>query len=207
METDSSSIKYSAGNLICGIFSAIIILSFIAFPKDRINPVTPPLLKQYRPYKAEIVNKLDRKYTSRLYNSHRARRERIYNEIIHEAAVKYGIDAALIKAIIMAESGYDNKAISKKGAIGLMQLMPETANALGVEDIYDPAHNVNGGAKYIKFLLDKFNGNLELALAAYNAGSTKVRKYNGIPPFRATRIYVKKVFEYYWSYQLAANQA
>ena len=144
METDSSPRKYSARNLICGIFSAIIILSFIAFPKDRINPVTSPLMKQYRPYKAEIISKLNRKYTSRLYNSRRARRERAYNEIINEAAVKYGIDAALIKAIIMAESGYNNKAISKRGAIGLMQLMPATASALGVEDIYDPTHNVNG---------------------------------------------------------------
>ena len=86
-----------------------------------------------------------------------------------------------------------------------MQLMPATANALGVEDLYNPTHNVNGGAKYIKLLLERFNGNLEFALAAYNAGSTKVRKYNGIPPFRATKIYIKKVFEYYWRYQLASQ--
>ncbi len=203
VETDSSFNKYSVRNIVCGIFSLVIILSFIAFPKDRINSVINPLLKDSRPYKAEIINNLNKKYNSRLYTSHR---EGAYNNIINEAAKKHGVDAALIKAIIMAESSYNHRAISKRGAIGLMQLMPATADALGVEDIYDPVHNVNGGAKYIKLLLDRFNGDLELALAAYNAGSTKVRKYNGIPPFRATRTYIKKVFEYYWRYQLVATQ-
>lgn len=202
METESSFNKYSARKFFCGIFSLVIILSFITFPKDRINKVANPLLKESRPYKAEIISKLNKRYSSRLYTS---RREKIYNNIIHEAAKKHGIDAALIKAIIMAESSYNHKAISERGAVGLMQLMPATANALGVEDIFNPVHNVNGGTKYIKILLDRFNGNLEFALAAYNAGSTKVRKYNGIPPYRATRIYVKKVFEYYWRYQLASQ--
>ena len=202
METDSSFNKYSVRNIICGIFSLVIVISFITFPKERINAFNAPLLKDSRPYKTNIISKLRKKYNSRLYTS---RRERIYNNIINDAAKKYGIDAALIKAIIMAESGYDHKAVSKRGAIGLMQLMPATADALGVEDIFDPTHNVNGGTKYIKMLLEKFNNNLDLALAAYNAGSTKVRKYNGIPPFRATRTYIKKVVEYYMSYQLASQ--
>ncbi len=202
METDSSFNKYSVNKILCGIFSIVFILSFIAFPKDRITPVTNPLLKDSRPYKAEIISKLNKKFNSRLYTS---RKEGIYNSIINDAAEKYGVEPALIKAIIMAESSYNHRAISKRGAIGLMQLMPATANALGVEDIYDPAHNVYGGAKYIKMLLDRYNGDLELALAAYNAGSKKVRKYNGIPPFRATRTYIKKVFEYYWRYQLASQ--
>ena len=101
----------------------------------------------------------------------------------------------------MAESGYDPAAISKKGAMGLMQLMPATAVAMGVEDFFDPEHNVNAGVKYLKKLLDQFDGDLLLAVAAYNAGSMKVRKYQGIPPYKATRIYVKKVFEYYKHYQ------
>ena len=202
METDSSFTKYSAGHFICGIFSLVIILSFVIFPKDRINVDANPLLKESRPYKAEIINKLSKKYNSYVYTS---RREKIYNNIINEAAKKHGIEAALIKAIIMAESSYNHKAVSRRGAVGLMQLMPATANALGVEDIFNPAHNVNGGTKYIKQLLNKFDGNLEFALAAYNAGSRKVRKYNGIPPYRATRIYVKKVVEYYWRYQLASQ--
>ncbi|MGD9159387.1 MAG: lytic transglycosylase domain-containing protein [Desulfobacteraceae bacterium] len=202
MEADSSFKKYSVKKTICGIFLLVIVLSFITFPKERINAVNVPLLKDSRPYKAHIISKLRKKYNSRLYIS---RRERIYNNIINEAAEKYGVEAELIKAIIMAESSYNHRAISKRGAVGLMQLMPATADALGVEDIFDPAHNVNGGTKYIKMLLEKFNNNLELALAAYNAGSKKVRKYNGIPPFRATKIYVKKVYEYYRSYLLASQ--
>ena len=202
METDSSNIKYSAKKFLCGIFSFVFILSFITFPKERTNTYTSLLLKESRPYKADIISKLSKKDDPR---RHSLRKEKIYGAIINEAAKKYGIDAALIKAIIMVESGYNYKAISKRGAIGLMQLMPETADALGVKDIFDPAHNVNGGTKYIRLLLDRFNGNLDLALAAYNAGSTKVRKYNGIPPFRSTKIYIKKVFEYYWRYQLASQ--
>lgn len=201
VETDSFHI-YSARNLLCGIFSMFIILSFIAFPKYRFTEAADPLLKNSRPYKAGLITKLDRKYNIDLFKSNR---ERIYNNIINEAAKRYNVDAALIRAIIMAESNYNYKAISRRGAVGLMQLMPATADALGVEDIFDPVHNVNGGAKYIKQLLEQFNGNLELALAAYNAGTTQVKKYNGIPPFKATRTYVKKVVEYYWRYQLASQ--
>lgn len=202
METDSSFNKYSVKKLFCGIFSIVIILSLIAFPKDRVNANASPLLKKSRLYKAEIISKLSNEYNSRLDTS---RRENIYNNIIDEAAKRYGIEPALIKAIIMAESSYNHRAVSKRGAAGLMQLMPATASALGVKDIFDPVHNVNGGAKYIRLLLDRYDGDLELALAAYNAGATKVRKYNGIPPYRATRIYVKKVFKYYLRYQLTSQ--
>jgi len=124
-----------------------------------------------------------------------------YNPIIKKAAERYEIDPALVKAIIMAESNYNPQAISKVGARGLMQLMPETAAALGVEDCFNPEHNIHGGVRYFRQLLDRFDGNIELALAAYNAGSRKVRKYNGIPPFRATQIYIEKVFVYYELYK------
>ncbi|MBW2636937.1 MAG: lytic transglycosylase domain-containing protein [Deltaproteobacteria bacterium] len=105
-----------------------------------------------------------------------------YNPIIKKAADRYEIDPALVKAIIMAESSYNPRAISKMGARGLMQLMPATAKALGVEDCFNPEHNIHAGVRYFRQLLDRFDGNIELALAAYNAGSRKVRKYNGIPP-------------------------
>lgn len=101
----------------------------------------------------------------------------------------------------MAESRYNPQAISKMGAKGLMQLMPGTAKALGVEDAFNPEHNVNGGAKYFKQLLDQFDGDVKLALAAYNAGSKNVKDYKGVPPFKATRYYIKKVFEYYQYYK------
>ena len=127
--------------------------------------------------------------------------ERALHPIIERVANSYEVDPALIKAIVMAESSYDSMAISKRGARGLMQLMPSTAEALGVEDSFDPEHNINGGVKYFKRLLNRYDGNIELALAAYNAGSSKVRKYNGIPPYKSTRIYIAKVIEYYQYYK------
>lgn len=127
--------------------------------------------------------------------------ERPFHPIILEAASRYEVDPALVKAIILAESEYNPHAISKKGARGLMQLMPRTAQDLGVEDIFDPEHNINGGVKYFKRLLDRFDGDLKLALAAYNAGSGKVRKYQGVPPFKATRYYIDNVFRYYEYYK------
>ncbi len=124
-----------------------------------------------------------------------------YIPIIMKAARKYKIDPAIIKAIIKAESGYNPKAVSKAGARGLMQLMPRTAKSLGVEDSFCPEQNILAGVRYFKQLLNQFNGDVKLALAAYNAGSRKVRKYKGIPPYRTTRIYIKKVFEYHKQYK------
>ena len=116
---------------------------------------------------------------------------------ILNAARTYKVDAALIRAIIMAESSNNPRAVSHRGARGLMQLMPTTARWLGVQDSFDPALNIDGGVRYFKRLLDRFDGNVQLALAAYNAGSRYVRKYGGVPPFRATRVYIKKVLNYH----------
>lgn len=129
------------------------------------------------------------------------KRDEPFHPIIIKVAGRYEVDPALVKAIIMAESSYNPRAISKRGAKGLMQLMPHTARALGVENIFDPEHNVNAGVKYFKGLLNRFGGDVELALAAYNAGSRKVRQYKGIPPFRSTKVYIKKVFKYYELYK------
>ena len=126
--------------------------------------------------------------------------------IILQAASRYQVDPALVKAIIMAESGYNSRAVSKKGAGGLMQLMPNTAAALGVEDVFDPKHNINGGVKYFKQLVLKFKGDIRLALAAYNAGIKRVKQYQDVPPFKATQYYVKKVFEYYHYYKKEMNE-
>ncbi len=124
-----------------------------------------------------------------------------FNETIETAAARYKIEPALIKAVIMAESAYDPKAVSKQGAKGLMQLMPKTARALGVKNAFDPVHNINGGVKYLRQMLDAFDHNVELALAAYNAGAGKVKRHGGIPPIKATRHYVNKVFAYYQHYK------
>lgn len=125
-----------------------------------------------------------------------------YHGIIVQVAGRYEVDPHLIRAIILAESGYNPKAKSKKGARGLMQLMPSTAKALGVQDIYDPEENIDGGVRYFRSLLDRFNGDVQLALAAYNAGSRHVRNYEGVPPFKATRRYIKKVLNFHKKFKM-----
>jgi soluble lytic murein transglycosylase-like protein len=127
--------------------------------------------------------------------------ERLYHPIILQAANRYQVDPAIVKAIIMAESSYNPKAVSKRGAKGLMQLMPKTAEEMGVEDIFNPEHNINGGVRYYKKLLKQFKGDIKLALAAYNAGMRTVKEHNGVPPYKSTRYYIKKVFEYYQHYK------
>ncbi len=126
-----------------------------------------------------------------------------FNNHIKIASEQYQVDPYLIKAIIMTESSYNPRAVSYRGAKGLMQLMPATAKELGVEDCFNPEHNINGGVKYFSKLLIRFRGNIDFALAAYNAGSTNVRRYRGVPPFKATKLYIKKVNEYY---QLFKNE-
>jgi soluble lytic murein transglycosylase-like protein len=118
------------------------------------------------------------------------------DEIIAEISDKFEIEAALVKAIVTVESNCDPKAVSRKGAEGLMQLMPSTAKRLKVRDTFDPRENIIGGVKYIKGLLASY-GDLRLALAAYNAGPGTVTKYAGIPPYRETINYVKKVIRHY----------
>ena len=118
------------------------------------------------------------------------------NAIFEEAASRFGVDANLLKAIGKAESAFNASAVSQAGAIGVMQLMPATAAALGVSNPYDARENIMGGASYIADLLKKYGGDVKLALAAYNAGSGNVDKYGGIPPFKETQSYVKKVMEY-----------
>ena len=119
-----------------------------------------------------------------------------FEHLITAASAKYGVSASLIRAVIQAESGYNPQAVSRAGAGGLMQLMPGTAKHLKVADRFNPSQNVDGGVRYLKFLLDTFKGDVSLALAAYNAGLSKVAKYGGIPPYEETRTYVSRVLSY-----------
>ena len=124
-----------------------------------------------------------------------------FEQLIKTCSDKYGVDSCLVKAVIHAESGYNPNAVSSKGASGLMQLMPATAKSLKVADRFNPKDNVEGGVKYLRFLLDTFRGDVTLAVAAYNAGLTKVAKYNGVPPYNETKTYVSRVLSYMKSYQ------
>lgn len=119
------------------------------------------------------------------------------NTILKDAGQRHGLDPDFISSVVHAESSYNSQAVSPRGARGLMQLMPKTAEQLGVKDSFDPAANVDGGAKYLRALLDQYNGDAVKALAAYNAGALRVQQYNGVPPYAETRAYVRRIVAEY----------
>lgn len=121
----------------------------------------------------------------------------VYAEYINGACEKYGVDPLLVNAVVKVESDFNPFALSRKGAMGLMQLMPQTASDLNVRNSFSPKENIEGGVRYLRSLLDKYEGNTQLALAAYNAGETSVRKWGTVPPFKETRDYVKKIMKLY----------
>jgi soluble lytic murein transglycosylase-like protein len=123
------------------------------------------------------------------------------DKAIETYAEKFNLDPKLIRAVMKQESSFQPFALSTSGAMGLMQLMPGTAEGLGVDDPYNIEQNIRGGSQYLRYTLDAFDQNLDLALAAYNAGPNAVRKYGGIPPYEQTQVYVKKVKQYYQMYQ------
>jgi soluble lytic murein transglycosylase-like protein len=161
------------------------VIHFTNCPRD-------PKFKLYiRESKEDVENE------SRFFS---ARDSNEYDSLISEFSKKYQVDFALIKAIIRAESGFNPRAVSRKGAKGLMQLMPETASRVNVSNIFSPRENIEGGVRYFKYLLSLFNNDLRLSLAAYNAGENIVAQIRSIPPYRETVDYVRKVLSYYQSY-------
>jgi len=124
-----------------------------------------------------------------------------YDDIITNASQRHGVSFPLLKAIIKAESGFDPRAVSKKGAKGLMQIMPDNFKLLGIKDPFDPSQNIHAGACYFKQMYDRFKGTLSLSLAAYNAGPTAVERYKTVPPYEETEAYVKRVLKFYYNYK------
>lgn len=124
-----------------------------------------------------------------------------YSTIINQASRRFGIESSLIKAVIKAESDFDHKAVSRKGARGLMQLMPKTIDHMEVKDPFNPEENIFGGTRYLSLLLERFNNDKKLALAAYNAGPERVEEYQGVPPFPETKSFISKVLNYYYQYR------
>jgi len=146
---------------------------------------------EYRVFVREGIKKAYRRYSSDRYDT-----------FIREAAELYGVSYPLLKAIIKAESDFNPKAISRKGALGLMQLMPHNVKAMNINDPFDPWENIMGGARYFRSMLDRFEGQLSLSLAAYNAGPTAVERYNfQIPPYKETQDYVARVLKYYYAFR------
>lgn len=129
------------------------------------------------------------------------------NQVVDSASAAYHLDPDLVNSVIHAESGFNTRAISPKGARGLMQLMPGTANQLGVSDAFDPQANVAGGSRYLRELLERYNFDLVKALAAYNAGPQRVEQYQGVPPFRETRAYVARIVHEYNTKKIAQEKA
>jgi soluble lytic murein transglycosylase-like protein len=134
------------------------------------------------------------------YNPRLLARASQYDLIIEKAAAHYSVEPSLLRAVIVVESGFNERAVSKKGAIGLMQLMPATARQYGAENAYDPKQNVHAGARYLRSLLDRYGADLKLVLAAYNAGEDAVNRNGGrIPPYKETQAYVPRVLKIYQS--------
>lgn len=182
--------------------SLVIGLSFIL-------SLSPPILADIYRYRDKngvwhFTNiKNDRRYKLYIRSSKKKPSEYIreYENIIKQASRVFKVEPFLIKAVIKAESDFDNRAVSRKGAQGLMQLMPDTANDMEVEDPFSPEENIFGGTRYLSLLLERFKNNKRLALAAYNAGPEAVEEYGGIPPFSETISFVRRVLNYYKQYR------
>ncbi|MBI5411241.1 MAG: lytic transglycosylase domain-containing protein [Nitrospirae bacterium] len=186
---------------VIGIMAAALLLMASAFPPDARGDIYSFVDQQGTIHFTNVptdprFKKVLRDFPSFRHRLHPAELE----QAIVRHAQRHNLEPALLRAVIKAESDFDPGAVSRAGAVGLMQLMPHTAMRLAVRDSYDPEENIGGGARHLRDLLDRFQGNLTLALAAYNAGEHVVERYQAVPPFDETRVYVAKVLRFYRAY-------
>ncbi|MCK4535625.1 MAG: lytic transglycosylase domain-containing protein [Desulfuromonadales bacterium] len=190
----------------CGLFLILPVLMMVS-----VLGISPAMADIYRHVDADGVVHFTNTPTHGRWDFYRKERGQVaasvrsYREIIQRYSNFYRLEEALVKAVIKVESDYNPSTVSSKGAQGLMQLIPATARDLRVVNAFDPNENIRGGSQYLRQMLDQFNGELELALAAYNAGPNAVKRYGGIPPYDETRAYVKRVKHYIDYYRKAGD--
>ena len=189
----------------CRLLTFLVLLTFIVIPHCRadifvyidqdgvMHFTNAPTSGKFKVYMKENVPSTFQVSSPRIV--------RAYDQVITEAAEINGLSFHLLKALIYVESDFNPRAISRKGAMGLMQIMPDNLELLDIRDPFDPRDNVMGGARYLKAMMDRFDGHLNLALAAYNAGPAAVERYNDVPPFLETRNYVEKVLKFFRFYK------
>ena len=194
---DRDVIRHIGAGILCVILSILTGVStlyadiYMFIDSDGVAHFTNvPTSSKYKVYMREKSLRFRRTYSTNRYD-----------HIISEASKRHGISFPLLKAQIKVESDFNPRAVSKKGALGLMQIMPENVKALRIKDPFNPRENIMGGARYFKKLLKRFKGRLPLALAAYNAGPEAVDQYKRIPPYRETENYVQKVMKYYYVFK------
>jgi soluble lytic murein transglycosylase-like protein len=175
------------------------VVHFTNVPTDkRYRPVDPPRKKKSK------KRKTGKKHRSKLYRPLDVSR---YDGYIREASTRFNLPIPLIRAVVAVESNFNPTAVSHAGAQGLMQLMPKTAEEMGVDDPFDPRKNILGGTRYLRVLANAFDGDLVLTLAGYNAGHRAVSRYMGIPPFAETQRYVRRVLRLYYHYKKLTNKS
>ncbi|MCP4747329.1 MAG: lytic transglycosylase domain-containing protein [Desulfobacteraceae bacterium] len=165
-----------------------------AIEPARINKLPPNIQSAAPLFSIDKIACLPRRKNTDVRNS--ALKDNL-NNIVEKISNQFHLPSALVRAVIKVESNFNRYALSSKGAVGLMQIMPSNFNMLNIDDPYDPVQNIRGGTQYLRTLLNQFNGDLPLALAAYNAGPNAVKQYKGIPPYKETQRYVKKVLSYF----------
>ena len=185
------------------LFSILFLIISFVFPSLSLTDIYKSVDKEGVIHLTNVPTDVNAQYVLVLkekrvqFNTGLGKNVEMYDLVITKAAKKYNVDSALIKAVIKAESNFNPWAISRVGARGLMQLMPATASSLEVQDSFHPEKNIEGGVRYLRYLLDLFNGDLPLALAAYNAGEGTVARYNNsIPPYQETQTYIRRVLDY-----------